>query len=110
MLWLPTLKVDVAHVATPAASACAPQPVIELAPSLKFTVPLGVPAPGAVAVTVAVNVTLCPNTAGFPDEVRAVLVLAWLTTCDTAELVLVAKFVSPAYTAVMLCVPTLRAD
>src|SRR5207244_4218516 len=75
-----------------------------------FTVPVGVPAPGAVAVTVAVNVTLWPNTDGFADDVSAVLVLAWLTTCDTAELVLVVKFVSPAYTAVMLCVPTLRAD
>src|SRR5205085_1573882 len=107
MLWLPTLRLEVAHVATPAASACAPQPVIELPPSLKFTVPVGVPAPGAVAVTVAVKVTLCPNTDGFTDDVRLVVVLAWLTTCDTAELVLVAKFVSPAYTAVMLCVPTL---
>src|SRR5438445_11349998 len=110
MLWLPTLKVDVAHVATPTASACAPQPVIELAPSLKFTLPVGVPAPGAVAVTVAVNVTLCPNTDGFTDDVRLVDVLAWLTTCVRVALVLVAKFVSPLYTAVMLWLPTLRLD
>src|SRR5438067_9185832 len=110
MLWLPTLKLDVAHVVVPAASACRLQPVIELAPSLKFTLPVGVPAPGAVAVTVAVNVTLWPNTDGLADDVSAVLVLAWLTTCDTAELVLVVKLVSPPYTAVMLCVPTLRAD
>src|SRR5438094_7366202 len=101
MLCVPTLRADVAHVATPAASACAPQPVTELAPSLKFTLPVGVPAPGAVAVTVAVNVTLCPNTDGFTDDVRLVDVLAWLTTCVRVALVLVAKFVSALYTAVM---------
>src|SRR5436190_3258483 len=106
MLWLPTVKAEVAQVADPAASACALQPVIELAPSLKSTVPLGVPAPGAVAVTVAVKVTDWPNTDGFAEDVTAVVVEAWLTTCDTAELVLVMKFVSPPYTAVMLCVPT----
>src|SRR5712691_5230836 len=110
MLCVPTLRLDVAHVATPAASACAPQPVIELAPSLKFTLPVGVPAPGAVAVTVAVKVTDWPNTDGLAEDVSAVLVLALLTTCDTAELVLVMKLVSPPYTAVVLCVPTLRAD
>jgi len=48
-------------------------------PSRKFTVPVGVPAPGAVTVTVAVNVTLCPKTDGFTDDVRLVLVPALLT-------------------------------
>src|SRR5437588_7053976 len=89
MLWLPIARLEVLHVATPAASAWPPQPVIELAPSLKFTVPVRVPAPGAVIVTVAVNVTLWPKVDGFTDEVSPVDVLAWLTTCDTAELVLV---------------------
>ena len=56
---------------------------------------MGVPAPGAVAVTVAVNVTLWPNTDGLADDVSAVLVLAWFTTCDTAELVLPLKLLSP---------------
>ncbi len=34
-------------------------------PSLKVTVPLGVPAPGATAATVAVNVTRWPKTDGL---------------------------------------------
>jgi hypothetical protein len=53
---------------------------ITAAPSRKFTVPVGLPAPGAVTVTVAVNVTLCPKTDGLAEEVRLVLVLALLTT------------------------------
>src|SRR5438105_3092393 len=110
MLCVPTLSVLVTHVVVPAASACAPQPVTELAPSLKLTVPVGVPAPGKLAVTVAVNVTLWPNTDGFADDVSAVLVLAWFTVCVSVALVLVAKLVSPLYTAVMLWLPTLRLD
>jgi hypothetical protein len=50
-----------------------------VAPSRKLTVPAGLPAPGAVTVIVAVNVTLCPKTDGFTDDVRLVLVLALLT-------------------------------
>lgn len=49
-------------------------------PLRKVTVPVGVPAPGAVTVTVAVNVTLCPTVDGFCDEVRLVVVLALFTT------------------------------
>src|SRR5438132_6220268 len=111
MLWLAARRVLVLKVAvvTPALVDSVPVPSVA-APSLKVTVPLGEPAPGAVTLTVAVNVTDWPNTDGFADELRLVDVLALLTTCDTAELVLVVKFVSPPYTAVMLCVPTLRAD
>jgi hypothetical protein len=53
---------------------------ITVAPSRKFTVPVGLPAPGAVTATVAVKVTDCPNTEGLAEEVRLVLVLALLTT------------------------------
>ncbi len=84
------------QVAEPALSAWAPQPVIELAPSLKLTLPVGVPAPGATAVTVAVKVTDWPKTDGFWLEVSAVAVLAWLTTCESTELVLPLKLPSPA--------------
>jgi len=49
-------------------------------PSLNVTVPVGVPEPGAVAVTVAVSVTDCPKTDGLTDEMTAVEVLALLTT------------------------------
>src|SRR5881392_3834768 len=45
-----------------------------LGPSLKVTAPVGVPAPGLFAVTVAVNVTGCPNTDGWTEEVRPVVV------------------------------------
>ena len=67
-----------------------------VAPSKKFTVPVGVPAPGAVAVTVAVNVTDWPKTDGFAEETTAVLVAAWFTVCVIAGEVLPVKFVSPA--------------
>jgi hypothetical protein len=43
-------------------------------PSLKVTVPVGVPEP--CGVTVAVKVTGCPKTDGLTDEVTAVVVVA----------------------------------
>src|SRR2546427_709988 len=110
MLWLPTLKLDVAHVVVPAASACSPQPVMELAPSLKFTVPVGVPTPGATAATVAVNVTLWPNTDGFADDVSVVVVLDWLTTCDTTELRSDERLVWPQCRAGRPRQPSLKKD
>jgi len=59
--------------------------------------PLGtLPVPGELMVTVAVNVTDWPKTEGVTEVVSAVVVLAGFTTCDKAEDVLVAKFVSPA--------------
>jgi len=67
-----------------------------VAPSRKLTAPVGVPAPGAVTVTVAVKVTDCPNTDGFAEDVRLVLVFALLTTCETAVLVLALKLALPA--------------
>jgi hypothetical protein len=74
---------------------------ITVAPSRMFTVPVGVPAPGAVTVTVAVKVTLCPKTDGFAEDVRVVLVFALFTTWLTAPLVLVLKLPSPTYVAVI---------
>jgi len=93
MLWLATVKLDVEQVALPADRATAVQIVV--APSLKSTVPVGVPAPGALAFTVAVKVTDWPNTDGFAEELKLVALLALLTTCDTAELVLPLKLLSP---------------
>jgi hypothetical protein len=66
-----TVRVAVENVATPAASV--PEPIV-VAPSLKFTVPPGVPAPGAITATVAVNVTDCPKTDGFALELSVVVV------------------------------------
>src|SRR3954468_2862473 len=55
--------------------------VPKLVPSAEnWTLPVGVPAPGAVAVTVAVNVTGSPNTVGDSAETTVVVVPAWLTT------------------------------
>ena len=56
---------------------------------VNVTVPLGVPAPGATAATVAVNVTDCPNTEGLAEEVTTVVVLALLTVWVRLEEVLV---------------------
>ena len=65
--------------------------------SLNVTVPLGVPAPGDTALTVAVNVTDWPDTDGLAEEATVVVLLAWFTVCVSAELVLslARKLVSP---------------
>ena len=69
-------------------------PMVE-PPSLKFTVPVGVPAPGATAAIVTVRVTDCPNTDGFTDELTDVVVEAeftvWVKLLETE----VVKFASP---------------
>ena len=57
--------------------------------------PLGVPLPGATAATVAVKVTVPPNTDGLTDEPMLVVLLAWFTTCDKLEDVLAAKLTFP---------------
>src|SRR4029079_10203490 len=66
------------------ASATAAQPAIDVAPSLKLTVPVG-----AEPVTVAVNVTLAPTIDGVSDVATVVDVATApeLTTCDNTLLV-----------------------
>ena len=59
-----------------------------VAPSLKVTVPLGVPEPGAAALTVAVKVTDWPKTDGLVEEVSVVVELAGLTVWVSGEAVL----------------------
>src|SRR6266852_3294227 len=93
MLCVPTASELVLNVAEPADTATVASVV---APSLKATVPVSVPAPGATIDTVAVKVTDCPNTDGFALEAKLVVVLAWLTTCDRAALVLVPMLVAPS--------------
>ena len=61
-----------AEVAEPEVSVTEPS---ESEPSKNSTDPLAVPAPGAVAATVAVKVTDCPKTEGVV-EANAVVVLA----------------------------------
>jgi len=63
----PTASVLVTNVAWPEAFRV-PVPRV-LGPSLKVTVPVGVPAPLVLAFTVAVKVTGCPDTEGLAEEV-----------------------------------------
>ena len=66
-----------------------------VAPSLKVTVPVGVPAPGETALTLAVKTTAWPNTVGLVEDVRDVALSALLTVWLRAEEVFVAKLLSP---------------
>ena len=62
---------------------------------MKVTDPVGVPEPGATTLTVAVNVTDCPNVEGFVDEATTVWVPArWTIWWNTLD-VLALKLVSP---------------
>ena len=62
----PTANDDVLKVAVPLVSETLPKDVV---PSMKVTLPVGMPAPGEAAETVAVKVTDCPNTEGFAAAV-----------------------------------------
>ena len=73
---IPPLNVPVARVVTP---------------SVNVTVPVGVPEPGATAVTLAVKVTDCPKTEGLALDVSVVVVPALFTTWVSWEEVLVVK-------------------
>ena len=76
---------------------------IEVPPSLKMTVPVA-----EAGVTVAVRVIACPETAVDAEAARVtaeVCSCAALTTTDTALDVEASSAESPAYDAVMLCVP-----
>jgi hypothetical protein len=53
-----------------------------LAPSRKLTVPVGVPDPGATAVTLTVSVTGWPNTDGFTDDVTVAVLSQRLPTAN----------------------------
>ena len=87
MLWVPAVRADVEQAAVRVlplpVRVTAEQPVIDVTPSLKLTLPVG-----ATPVTDAVNVTLAPNADGFAELVIVVVValMAGLTTCDNAPL------------------------
>jgi hypothetical protein len=87
MEWLPSARLDVLNVATPPLSVTVASTVV---PSLNVTVPLGVPLPGAFAVTVALNVTLWPSPERPSDDVTAVVVAALPTVTSTLRFVCVA--------------------
>ena len=86
----------VVNWATPPARTPLPSSV---APSKKSTLPVAMPAPGALTMTVAVNVTFDPAADGVPLVLNAVVVLALFTVCAAPPDALVLKLPSPAYVA-----------
>jgi hypothetical protein len=108
MLCVATVSVLVMHAAVLLlplpASATALQPLIELTPSLKLTLPVG-----AIPTTVAVKVTPTPKVDGFFELTRVDVLVALLTTWDKAVLVEALLPVPPLYVAAMLCVPAANA-
>jgi hypothetical protein len=90
--WVPATKVEVLNVAAPELRVIVANEVV---PSLKVTVPLGVPAPGATAVTVAVNPTAWPAQDGLREDTKATEVFALLTVCVKTGEVLLLKALSP---------------
>lgn len=92
MVWLPTAKVEVVRVATPRLRLALP---IELPSARKVTLPVGVPAPAPIAVTVAVKLTDWPKTLGLGAEATPAAVKAMLTVCVSVLDVLPLKFTSP---------------
>ena len=95
MVWLPRARAEVVNVAWAAVMVTLAASVV--APSVKVTVPVGVPVPGATATTVAVKVTVWANTDGLGEELTVVLLEALFTTWGLAESLpeLVRKLLSP---------------
>src|SRR5437667_11908069 len=101
----PTLSEDVAQLARPWLRVRLLQLVMAVPPSRKVTLPAGVPAPGLLAVTVAVKVTDCPNTDGLAEELADVVV-PYFTVCVNLGDVLPLKLASPPYDALIEWEPT----
>ena len=93
MVWLTELRDDVVNVAWPELRVLV---ATGIPPSLKMTVPVGVPEPGAAALAVAVKVTVWPDTDGLAEEVTAVVVLALLTVWVNGEAVLLLALKLPS--------------
>ncbi len=98
MVWLPTAKLEVLKLAVVLAPALlsVPWPML-VVPSRNVTVPVGLATavlPGLLTVTVAMNVTVCPETAGFTEDTTTVPVLA-LPTVSVSVPALLEKLLSP---------------
>ena len=89
---MPTARADVVNVATPPLSVPVP---MGLPLSRNVTVPVDVPAPGATADTVAVNVTICPKEDGLTEDETLVELPSLFTVWASEGLVLPVKFPSP---------------
>jgi len=90
ILCVPVDSVEVVRAATPPLSVRAPNFVV---PSMKLTVPTGVPV--VVDFTVAVNVTVSPEVDGFADDTTFVVLPALLITCESTVDVLVENVALP---------------
>src|SRR5438876_649788 len=101
----PTLSEDVAQLARPWLRERLLQLVMAVPPSWKVTFPAGVPAPGLLAVTVAVKVTDCLNTDGLTEELTDVVVPCFVVVV-VLDGVVPLRFASPPYDAVIGCAPT----
>src|SRR5260370_39672355 len=102
------LKVEVVNAACPAAFRDAVPSVLFL--SLKVTVPVGMPVPGALAATVAVKVTAWPLLEGLGAEVTVLGVPAVLTVWETAAEALPSELPLPPEAAALGCDATLKAE
>src|SRR5690242_2295286 len=107
MAWPPAAAKLVVNLAGPLKGLTGAVPRTTL-PSMKVTVPLGKPIPGARTETVAVKVTDWPVAAGLTDGARATAVAARLTVRGTAAEVLFAKLPVPVKEAVSVVLPTPR--
>ena len=93
MVWLPVVSATVVvKEAVPPLSVPVPRGVPL---SRKVTMPPGVPAPGAFAVTVAVKVTACPKTGVLRLVVGAAVVESAGFIFSASVLVLALKLLSP---------------
>ena len=104
-LCVPLLSVEVVNDALPPDRGTV---TMVAAPSLKVTCPVGTPA--VRDFTVAVMVTVCPNSDGFLDDVRVEDVGANLTVCFSTAEVLPNWSVLPLKTAVIEWLPTARVE
>ena len=102
---MPTTSVVVLKLAMPEALTATLAASV-VAPSVNVTVPDGTP---AADVTVAVNITDCPNVDGFGVELTAVEVLPCTTCGVPAVPLLSAQPVVPVNDAVIVCLPTASA-
>src|SRR5262249_32431062 len=104
MTWPPAAAKLVVNVDVPSAPTATIPRITE--PSLNVTVPVGMPAPGATADTVAVKVTGWPVPVGLIDGLRATVVAAGLTVSVTNADLLGAKVLLPTKEAASECTPT----
>jgi hypothetical protein len=94
MVWLLAVRLVVAGlVASPPVRVTG---LPKFVPSMtNCTVPVGVPLPGAVTLTVAVKLTLWPANEGLTEESTTVLVVPLATIWVRAKAVLLEKLASP---------------